>query len=197
MSKVIGRSPRKAPVRSSRARIRQVARKVHRPERPKYLTPQQFLKLPLSQAILQVIEDVKKIRRRGIKIDMSVWWNVSYMVQDPTIPCSVCLGGAAVCSFALEKVNGYSLLEYGRKVLGIGRRDTSKIAFTFDEVRMGNIEVAFKWWYGRRPPEEVVEISDTIYCKYDFRGIADGGWQFKDLLQYLRMVSRTLRKAGY
>ena len=60
-----------------------------------YLTPTQFLKLPLNQAIPYVIRDVNRFRRKGVDINMSDW---AVAGRSGNL-CSVCVGGAAVLGF--------------------------------------------------------------------------------------------------
>lgn len=166
----------------------------------KHITPKQFLALPLSQAILQVIDDVKAVKRLGIDIYMDSWWVSG---RENKEPCSVCLGGAALCSWAPEKVDGLSIEKFGREVLGLSNKETWMIANTFNNIRLGHICSAFNCWKGNCPhvdiPDSVQEIQDWAYDQmpeWEFSG-REHQFDLKTLLSYLRKLSNKLAKAGY
>lgn len=168
--------------------------------RKKYITPLQFLKLPLSQAIFQVIEDVKVMRTSHIKIDLSSWWNIEEGTEEGNAQtCSVCLGGAALYSFAPETVNMHTLQlsMFARKVLKITSSDGYRIAGTFDSLRQGSPSEAWTQWYSTdvpyrlRPHNEWQEMGRTA-----FHGELDNQ-EIRQLLTKLRKFAKFLEKEGY
>lgn len=193
MSKVVGKGLWRERVRPSRLAIREAVKHAFKKkERVRYLTPEQFLKLSLSEAVSQVIEDLKKMRRARITIDMNDWWKVT---EGSDTPCCVCLGGAALCSFAPDEVNGFTIGQYGRKVLGIKAREANRIAGTFDKLRVGNLESSFKHWYGKTLPDKLDDLRYYCHAYAFWDTIEDAGYVV--LIDYLKTVSRELRKAGY
>lgn len=158
----------------------------------KYLTPEQFLRLPLSEAILQVIEDVKRMHGQGVRIDMDSWFTTDGGCDHPRI-CSVCLGGAAICSFAPEKINGYSIGQFSNKVLGLRHDEESRILQTFNNLRAGELRVAFHLWYGACPHFSTTEWTWT---RHYYSGKIFGK-NLKGMIESLKLASRILAKNGY
>lgn len=161
----------------------------------KYVTPQQFLRMRLSKAIVQVMEDITRLRASGMRIDMRLWWSVR---PEGNRPCSVCLGGAALCSFAPAAVNGYGVLTYGEKVLGITEDQVGVIAKTFDYLRTDDIVGALMTWH-EIPQRKAERITKKIT-----KGVASSGFygelndrDFNNLINYLSSVVKELRKQGY
>lgn len=157
-----------------------------------YITPQQFVKLPLSEAITQVIYDVKRLTDAGMNINMHTWWEPGSTNKEP---CSVCLGGAALCSFAVEKVNGYTATQYADKVLNISLPCRDKILFTFNGLRMGNVIGAFRQWYSSGTHGNTMRIS-ALNNSYSWVGRINRA-KLKSLLIWMEHVSKELAKLGY
>lgn len=169
------------------------------------ITPQEFLKLPLSQAILQVIEDIKMIKARGIMIDMTVWWETG---DDNAAPCSVCLGGAALCSFNVDAVNGYDVGQYARRILGLHNYQHSQITSAFNDLRQGDIADAILRWNNMvwdsdeedRDRANIVETEIRSRCKKEkirmmYNGPVDK-LGFKSLIEHLKVCAKVLESVG-
>lgn len=176
------------------AKVSKRVQPVNRPVKTAYLTPQEFLKLPLSAAILQVIEDVKVLHRKGIKFNMSSWW---IRGRDNAEPCSVCLGGAALCSFAPAKVNGYTVQQYSDRVLRIDYWEQDRIARTFNDLRLGLLPSAFMAWHKTCLfPAGLGEIVTWFAGKGQFMGRI-GITRLRKLLENLAELSAKLEAIGY
>lgn len=178
-----------------------------------YITPREFLTLPLSQAIRQVILDVKSMVSKGVELDMGTWfrtnkeefeeytWGLEF--KGKTRICSVCLGGAAICSFVpLDAVNGYNTIDkFGEKLLGLESKETGQIITTFDNLRTGDIVPAFRRWYNihksKSLPWFIHSLEDWASNEhYYFRDSLDTG-NIENLLQYLSTLADRLEACGY
>lgn len=157
-------------------------------ERNSYLTPKKFLELSLSQAIFQVIEDVRTLTNRGISMYMNAWFETTNGKL-----CEVCLGGAALCSFAPNKVNGYNVREFGKIVLGLDKDQADRILCTFDDLRKGDLHHAFKEWYDKDVPEELWSYQDDLRYR---SGNVEGA-ELQAMLRSLKDTAGALAKRGY
>lgn len=159
-----------------------------------YITPEQFVKLPLSAAITQVITDVKLMVKLGVKINMNLWWEAGDTNKKP---CSVCLGGAALCSFAPDKVNGHNILQFSDHVLGISKSKMDQILSTFNNLRRGQVSDAWFSWYTfnilHDNRSKIYEINDRTM---EFNGRM-GPTMVRRLLSWLAKVSKELENLGY
>lgn len=157
-----------------------------------YIEPKEFLQLPLSQAIRQVCEDVKSLTKQGVVIDMTSWLSTS----EGKI-CSVCLGGAALCSFAPEKVNGYDIGTFSKEVLGLDILNRNKILDTFDYLRSGHLAEAFRSWYKLSysdAPDQINLLNTKYY--YNYSNVLSTE-KIKNLIKQLLKVAKSLEKLGY
>lgn len=107
--------------------------------------------------------------------------------------CEVCLGGAALCSFAPNKVNGYNVREFGKIVLGLDKDQADRILCTFDDLRKGDLHHAFKEWYDKDVPEELWSYQDDLRYR---SGNVEGA-ELQAMLRSLKDTAGALAKRGY
>lgn len=167
---------------------------------PKYLTPKDFCQLKLSEAIPYVIDDMKRMVKMGIKIDMDSWERSGYKKGfDVPQVCSVCAGVAACLGFySKEEIQKYDGdLVYARIA---GTRQWSaymdKIRITFNGLRYGNLaSAAFRW---RRPQAEIYDKLQLVTVERRFKSF-EGRMEPSEqrrLYAQLRSMAKELEKLG-
>lgn len=153
-------------------------------QKAKYITVNQFLKLPLSDAIDQVIYDIQT-EFKNTKLDMSSWWKATKKGN----LCSVCLGGAAVIAFNKNIVKELppqlvTITEYDKRY--------GKIAITFDELRRRNIYNAAETWYGKGFDGIIEKKIKRLYRRKSYPLMDTKAWAIK----VLTAIANDLREIG-
>ena len=182
---------------------------------PEYVTPEEFLQLPLSQAIPFVIQDVKRFTKAGVKIDTDDW-----AVSDSEgKPCSVCPGGAAVLGFYNGELpelvkdritsSGYRSYAAGSiDVIGIDKGRYASIfyivATTFNYVRNCDYIIALRSWLtnGRERQKFIdnTELNTVLYDLYVKHTEVCGrlsSLEIKRLCKQMTELATVLEKYGY
>lgn len=152
----------------------------------KYITPQEFLELPLSQAIRQAVEDVQQLVSTGVKVHMGDWVRTKHGRV-----CSVCLGGAVLMSFPVEADHddpSNNLLHIYQQ-LGWTCLQGNRVTSTFNTLRQGNIADAFACWYAKDAPYDVRGLS-SVYFYDRVRAL-------ETMYTCLQDIADALEKLGY
>lgn len=172
------------------------------------ISPNVFLKLPLSEAVLWVIDDIKSFKAKGVDIDMSTWFQSS---NDKKL-CSVCAGGAAVLGFLnkkqidmlMHKKSSKAENKFLGKMLNVGVDQVTKIETTFDNVRSLNYHGAVNRWKefigSHFMPDTLYDDLNDLYVKHeaiaDFNGVLNKK-TLKVLIKQMKEFSKLLKKHNY
>lgn len=133
----------------------------------KYITPQQFLKLPLSQAIRQVLLDIQQLCNTGTTINMVEWLDAD---EDGRI-CTVCFAGAALASFPIEADTSTGIRKLYPQ-LGIDQATGDRITDALDSLRLGQLSKAWKLWYNKAVQPTTIMRLNKIH-RYSYIGHMD------------------------
>lgn len=170
------------------------------------ITPKKFLELPLSEAILWVIEDIKKFKAAGVEIDMSNWY-----FEDRQKLCAVCAGGAAALGFLTKKEMKTFLTEgftscvesdqYLWKALGINEKEYNKIAYTFDHIRSCEYKSAVALWNNNSTSAAINHdlYSEIIDMEMKHEALTGKLYdnEIKVLIDQMKQLSKLLKKYNY
>lgn len=152
------------------------------------ITPNDFVKLPLSEAIEMVIEDVKNWKHT---IDMDTWWKTNGR-------CSACLGGIAILSFHTsserKKMLKYEYPDdaedslYPQNINAV-----NKISEVFNSLRRGFLQPTFEYWYNVNSDWMAYKSDLQSLRGYDFVGKTNKA----ELIEYLKKVALFFKKHNY
>lgn len=175
-----------------------------------YITIDEYLKLPLSEALRQALYDITTFAEQGVEIYMSSWYKISSKGI-----CSVCLGGAALLSFMtrgqlIELVNDknfdplLNMNSFSRacRVLNIDDSEGGpgdKIARVMNNLRVANTRLAADQWY-EKSSRWISSEQRLALIKIDknadiFYGSVPS-WKFNSFIASMSKLADKLAKIG-
>lgn len=130
----------------------------------KKTTPEEFVKLKLSDAILLAIKDLKQfVKSPNHRLDMSVYFKPDDNNEDEHTVCSACLAGVVLVTFDEIKNKSISEKKHYVSIYEIPTTDKKKaidkIEDTFDSLRRSLAHAVHHW---------STNISDCLKVKFQF-----------------------------
>jgi hypothetical protein len=162
------------------------------------ITPQEFVKLSLSEAIEWVILDIQRMIKSKIDIRMSTYMDTDFVSSKI---CSVCLAGAAIVGFEYENIKGSMNFRSLESFVDGDEKICNKIKQTFNGLRFhAEMINTIGIWTGtfRKKYSKLESEHDRIWNKYGwnvFNGMLSTEEE-KQLIEYLKEVSVLLKKYG-
>ncbi len=166
------------------------------------MEPKEFLKLPLSEAILQVIKDVKQVRKKKIDINMANWmtsrtdpgndWEGDVK---PNHICSVCLGGACLLGRGINTPGRQNLTHAQRAQ--VPDSDTwSKLTTVFDKMRKTEYNDSFFIWYDDFAERKLQKDLNSLRDKHEWLVGYIYGKELTLMYKQLKELSNLLKSYG-